>query len=77
MMDPPWAKAALNDLETTSFSQNHVRNRNSDIFEDKVSMSVGCIIVSEHFQISLQFDAWQVGRDQNDRLLFVRVGMVG
>ena len=75
MMNPPWAKAALSNLEASSFSQKNIGCWHFDIVKVYFHVAVGSIIVSEDRARSQNLNSWSVHWNQNHRVLLV-LGLV-
>lgn len=73
MVDATRSQTTLDNLEATTLTQNHVANRNSDVGECDVAMSVGGIIVAVDLEHSLDLDTGGSSRYEDDRLLPVDV----
>lgn len=77
MVNAAGTKSALDNLEATTLTQNHVLDGHSDILEGNVAVAVGGIIVTVNLEHSVDGDAGGLGGHQDDRLLSVGIGIVG
>jgi hypothetical protein len=73
MVNASWAKTALNDLEATARTQNHIACWDANVLECEVAMSMGGIIIAINGEHSVDSNTWRVCRNQDDRLLLVWV----
>lgn len=76
-MNTARSKTSLNNFEATSFAENHVANRNSDIVEANVAVAMRGIIVAVDLEHSVDGDTRSVGRHKHDRLLLVDILVIG
>lgn len=76
VMDSARAKTTLNDLETTTFTENHVLGGHTHVLKGDVTVTVGCVIVAKDTQHAVDGDARGVVGDENDGLLLVGTGVV-
>ena len=77
MMDTTRAESALCYLKAAAFAQQKIFRWHSDIVKDDFSVAFRGIVVSKHLHGSDDFDTVGVHGDQDHRLLFVTVGVVG
>jgi hypothetical protein len=75
MMDAPWPEPALDDLKSSSFTENHIAGRHPDIVEADVSVAFRSMIKTYDREHSMNRNAGRVGRYEYDRLLLVLVGI--
>ena len=73
VMDTTWPESSLNNLETSALSKNHIRRWHAHVLKRNVSMSMRCVVVSEHAQRPLDGNSGGIGRHENDRLLPVHI----
>lgn len=76
-MDAAGTQTALDNLEAAALSQDHVANGNSDIVEANVSVAMGRIVVAVDLEHSVNGDAGGVMGHEHNRLLAVRILVVG
>lgn len=62
-------------LETLAPSEYQVTYRNADVVVDDFTMALGGIVVSEHLHWADDLDTRRVGRNKDDTLLFVGIGV--
>ena len=69
----------MNDLETSTFAEDHVALVHADVFEGDVPVTVRSVVKADDRKHSVDGDTWSVGRYEDDRLLSVDVlvGWVG
>lgn len=77
MMNSARAKSALDNLETATLSQDHVLRGHSHVGKGQVTVAMGRIVVSVDLEHSVDLDSGGGGLDKNNRLLLVRVLVVG
>src|ERR1700693_2803491 len=70
-MNAPRTEASLRYFETTSFTQQHIRDRHSHIPKRDLSVPVGSMIIAEYREHALYRYARRVHRDQNHGLLLM------
>src|SRR6185503_5218836 len=64
VMNPPWSKSSLRDLEASSFAEQNIRNGNAHVFEQHLAVTVRSVIVAEHGEHSLDLDARRIHRHE-------------
>ncbi len=60
------AKTALDDLEASSFAEDHIALVHSDIVERDVAMAVRGVVKAHDGKHAVDGDAWGVGGDEDD-----------
>lgn len=73
MMNAAWSKAALDDLEASTFAENKIRCWDSHIGERNLSMAMWSIIISIDGQHALDLHTWRAVRNKDNGLLLVGV----
>jgi hypothetical protein len=76
VMQTTWPHPSLHDLEATTFSQDDLRPRNSDIVEENFAVTLRCVVVAEHGQRSLDSDPWGICWNEDDAVPFALVGVL-
>src|ERR1700730_10862938 len=71
MVNPARSQATLRNLESSSFTQQHIRDRNPNVFVGDFAMAVGRVVVAEHRQQSLDLDSGSIEGHQDHGLLLV------
>src|SRR5690606_37481440 len=74
-MDASWPEAALCDLESSAFTQQHITRRDADIFVMHFCMALRRIVVAEHGERADNLDAWRIEWHEYHRLLLVLFGI--
>lgn len=77
MVNTARAQSALDNLESSALAEDQVLCRHAHVLERDVAVAVGGIVVAVDLEHSLDGDSRKAGRDQDDGLLLVRVGVVG
>lgn len=76
MMNSTWPHSSLHDFETSTLSKDQVRRWNTHVLKYQMRMAMRRIIVAKHVHHALDCDAGTTCRDNNHRLLFVRIWVV-
>ena len=76
MVDTPWAKTTLNNLESPSLAENHVGGWYTDVVEGNVTVAMWGVVITEHRQHAVDSDARSVMRNKNNGLLLVLILVV-
>lgn len=71
------SQSALDNLKSAALTEHQVLGRNTHVVEGDVAVAVGGVVVAVDLEHSLDGDARQTSRDQDDRLLLVRIFVVG
>jgi hypothetical protein len=77
VVNTSWSEAALDDLESLSWSKNDMVEGYADVVEGDVGVSMGSIVESEYGKHAVDGDAWGGGWDEDDGLLEMLVGVAG
>jgi len=76
-MDTAGPEASLNDLEALTLAEHNAVQRDADVLEDDVAVTVRRIIISKDTKHTVNRDTRCVGWNQHDRLLLVHTLVVG
>ena len=68
-MDAAGPQTPLSDLETAALSQKYIGNRNPHILEFNLAVPMGCAVVAEYRQHTLDLNPGCVAGDQDHGLL--------
>lgn len=77
MVNTARSQSALDNLEPSALAENHVLCRHAHVLKGDVAVAVGGVVVAVDLEHSIDGDSRKAGRDQDDGLLLVRVGVVG
>jgi hypothetical protein len=76
VVDPSWTETALDDLEAATLAQHHIGSRDADVVEEDVAVAVRRVVVPEDGKHAVDPDPGRRGRDEDDGLAPVDLGMV-
>src|SRR5687768_14580366 len=77
MMDSAGTKTTLDDLEPTALAQHHARYGHTNVMEREMAVAVRRIIIAVDLKHTVNGNAGSISRDKDNRLLPVRVLVVG
>lgn len=77
MVNTARSQSALDNLEASALAENQILCRHAHVVEGDVAVAMGGVVVAVDLEHSLDGDSRKAGRDQDDGLLLVRVGVVG
>ena len=77
MMNSARAETALHDLKATPLAKTHVTRGYANVIEGDVAMSMRGIVKTHDGEHAGDGDARSVGRDEDNGLLLVHIGVVG
>ena len=74
MMDSAWSESTLGNFKASPLTQQHVVNRNSNIFKHHFRVTMWSVIVTINAQHFFDGDAGRVKWDEDHRLLLMLCG---
>ena len=74
MVDAAWSKAPLRDFEPAPLAQQHIRCRNTDVFQFDFHMAVRRVVIAEDGQMAQNLHAGRIQFHQHHRLLRMALG---